>query len=212
MALPSNTVTIRPLHPLSPNCLHRPTAGATIQLFAFAFDGNGVLISPITFTWTSSDAGVATVDSNGLVTGVANGICVIKAVAFDSGAAVGTISVGVALLSANTISLAYGNSTTISSVGGFTTANWCSGAPGSAEVRAGTRVNGFIANSADPGTGWEPGPIATIFTPIFQGPITSTATAHAPIFASVGISPALPGGIYCMATANITGVPNWAGN
>jgi hypothetical protein len=36
------------------------------------------------------------------------------------------------------------------------------------------------------------------------GPIGSTATAHVPIFANVG-------GIYCMATANITGVPNWAG-
>ena len=48
------------------------------------------------------------------------------------GAAKGSIAVGVALLSANTISLAYGNSTTISSVGGFPTANWSSGAPGAA--------------------------------------------------------------------------------
>jgi hypothetical protein len=212
MSLPSSTVVVRPLHPLSPNCLHMPTVGSTVQLFAFAYDVNGVLTSPMNFTWSSLDASVATVSNSGLVTGIANGITTIKATAIDSGAAVGTISVGVALLSANTISLAHGSSTTISSVGGFTTANWCSGAPGAAEVRAGTRVSGFIANSADPGTGWNPGPTATIFTPIFQGTITSTATATVPIFASVGISPALPGGIYCMATATITNVPNWAGN
>jgi hypothetical protein len=44
---------------------------------------------------------------------------------------------GVALLSANSISLAYGNSTTLSSVGGFPTANWCGGCPGACEVVAG---------------------------------------------------------------------------
>jgi hypothetical protein len=47
------------------------------------------------------------------------------------------------------------------------------------------------------------GPTATLITPVYQGPGTP-ATARVPIFASIG-------GIYCMATANITGVPNWAG-
>jgi hypothetical protein len=114
------------------------------------------------------------------------------------------------LLSANTISLAYGNSTTISSVGGFPTAGWSSGAPGAAQVYAGTIVNGFVVNSANP-IGSNPGPIATIVTPVYQGPTSFTATAHVPVFACVGISNALPGGIFCMATANVTGVPNWSG-
>jgi hypothetical protein len=206
---PSSTVTVRPLHPFSPNCLHMPTAGSTIQLFASALDSNGVIV-PTSFTWSSDNGGVATVNGSGLVTGAANGICTIKATANDSGAAVGSTSVGVALLSANTISLAYGSSTTISSVGGFPTANWVGGCPGAAEVVAGTIVNGFVMNSADP-IGWNPGPTATIITPVCQGPTNFTATAHVPIFASVGISPALPGGIYCIATANISGVPNWAG-
>jgi hypothetical protein len=187
-----------------------PTAGSTVQLVATAFDNSGLIVST-SFTWSSDNTGVATVNSGtGLVTGVANGICNIQAQANDSGAAKGSIAVGVALLSANTISLAYGNSTTISSVGGFPTANWSSGAPGAAQVYAGTIVNGFVVNSADP-IGWNPGPIATILTPIFQGPTSFMATAHVPIFASVGISNALPTGIGCMATANITGVPNWAG-
>jgi hypothetical protein len=32
---PSSTVTIRPLHPSLPNCLHMPTAGSTIHCFNF---------------------------------------------------------------------------------------------------------------------------------------------------------------------------------
>jgi len=201
---PSSTVSIRPLHPSGPNVLHMPTAGSTVRLVATAFDNSGLIVST-SFTWSSDNASVATVNSGtGLVTGVANGICNIQAQANDSGAAKNKIAVGVALLSANTISLAYGSSTTISSVGGFDTANWFGGCPGAAEVRAGIRVNGFIVNSANPGLGSEPGPIATIFTPVYQGPTSFTATAHVPIFANVG-------GIYCSATANITGVPNWSG-
>jgi uncharacterized protein YjdB len=105
---PSTSVVIRPLHPFSPNCLHMPTAGSTIQLFATALDSNGLIVST-TFTWSSDNAGVATVNSStGVVTGVASGICNIQAQADDSGAAKSGIAVGVALLSANTISLAYG--------------------------------------------------------------------------------------------------------
>jgi Bacterial Ig-like domain (group 2) len=85
-----------------------PTAGSTIQLFATALDSNGLIVST-TFTWSSDNAGVVTVNSStGVVTGVASGICNIQAQADDSGAAKSGIAVGVALLSANTISLAYG--------------------------------------------------------------------------------------------------------
>jgi len=203
MAGISATCVVRPLHPLSPNCLHIGTVGGTLQLFAQAYDIKGIPIAP-GFNWSSDNASVATVNSSGLVTGVANGICNIQAQAADAGLASTSTPLGVALLTANSISFAYGNSTTLSSVGGFPTANWCGGCPGACEVVAGTIVNGFVTNSANPSLGWNPGPTATIITPIYQGPISFTATAHVPIFASVG-------GIYCMATANITGVPNWNG-
>ena len=76
---PSFTVTVLPLHPFSPNCLHMPTIGATIQLFATSRDKNGLVVST-TFTWTTDNAAIATVNSSkGLVTAVASGICNIKA-------------------------------------------------------------------------------------------------------------------------------------
>ena len=46
--------------------------GATEQLSASASAG-GAAVGDITFTWSSSDASVATVNASGLVTAVANG-------------------------------------------------------------------------------------------------------------------------------------------
>ena len=91
------------------------------------------------------------------------------------------------MLSANSLTIAYGQTTTPSSVGGFNTLNWAGGCPAAAEVVGGTLVNGFVFNP----TGSEP--TATIITPIYTGGLDFTATAHVPVFASVG-------GIYCMAT------------
>lgn len=136
MAGISATCVVRPLHPLSPNCLHIGTVGGTLQLFAQAYDIKGIPIAP-GFNWSSDNASVATVNSSGLVTGVANGICNIQAQAADADLASTSTPLGVALLSANSISFAYGNSTTLSSVGGFPTANWCGGCPGACEVVAG---------------------------------------------------------------------------
>ena len=48
-------------------------AGASITLTAFAEDAQGVRITPVTFTWTSSNAAIATVSGVGVVTGVAAG-------------------------------------------------------------------------------------------------------------------------------------------
>src|SRR5882762_4772242 len=143
MAGPSKRVTVRPQNPFSPNCLHMPTAGSTIQLFAQAYDQDDLPIAP-GINWSTTDAGVATVNGSGLVTGVANGICNIKATVVDNVAAVGRTSVGVALLSANSLHNRVRLQCTISSVGGFATVNWLSGAPGVAQVYAGTLVNGFV--------------------------------------------------------------------
>ena len=54
-------------------------SGATVQLSATGTDFHNQPIPDATFTWTSAPASVATVDSAGLVTGVAPGVAVITA-------------------------------------------------------------------------------------------------------------------------------------
>jgi len=54
-------------------------AGATLQLAAATLDASGQPIANQTVTWTSSDAGVATVSVTGLVTAVAEGAATMTA-------------------------------------------------------------------------------------------------------------------------------------
>lgn len=54
-------------------------AGATTQYTAQAFDGRGNPISGVSFTWSSADQGVASVDNTGLATGVVMGTTYIRA-------------------------------------------------------------------------------------------------------------------------------------
>ncbi|OJJ17903.1 hypothetical protein BKI52_29020 [marine bacterium AO1-C] len=53
--------------------------GSTLQLTASARDVNGNALNVSDFTWTSSSTSIATVDQNGLVTGVADGVVTITA-------------------------------------------------------------------------------------------------------------------------------------
>jgi peptidoglycan/xylan/chitin deacetylase (PgdA/CDA1 family)/uncharacterized protein YjdB len=53
--------------------------GGTQQFSAMATDQNGLAMSGVVFTWTSSDPTVATVDANGLATGVGTGTTQIRA-------------------------------------------------------------------------------------------------------------------------------------
>ena len=53
--------------------------GGTQQFSALATDQNGMAMSGVSFTWTSSDPTVATIDANGLATGVAEGAVQISA-------------------------------------------------------------------------------------------------------------------------------------
>ncbi|HEX8652981.1 MAG TPA: lamin tail domain-containing protein [Pyrinomonadaceae bacterium] len=55
------------------------TLGGTQQFTAHAFDANNNEITGVTFTWTSSDESVATIDQNGLATSVGLGTTTIKA-------------------------------------------------------------------------------------------------------------------------------------
>ena len=62
---------------LTPDTARLAALGATVQLAAAATDSNGHAIATKTFTWTSSDSGVATVSPSGLVTAVANGTATV---------------------------------------------------------------------------------------------------------------------------------------
>jgi acetyl esterase/lipase len=66
--------------------------GATVQLAAVASDARGQPIAGASFTWTTSDAGVATVSSSGLVKGVNAGSATITA---TSGGKSGTAAIAV---------------------------------------------------------------------------------------------------------------------
>jgi hypothetical protein len=55
--------------------------GGTRQFSAFAADADGSVINGVTFTWTSSAPGVATVSGTGLATGVTEGATTITAAA-----------------------------------------------------------------------------------------------------------------------------------
>jgi uncharacterized protein YjdB len=57
------------------------TLGDTVRISAIADDSHGDPVSGVTFTWSSSDEGVATVDTTGLVTAVANGVATITVTA-----------------------------------------------------------------------------------------------------------------------------------
>ena len=58
--------------------------GDTLRLVAEAFDENGHRVEGAKFTWSSSNASVATVDATGLVTGVAEGTAMITATTGDA--------------------------------------------------------------------------------------------------------------------------------
>lgn len=55
--------------------------GRTLQFRAFALDATGAAITGIEFSWSSSDAGLATVDDAGLASGLADGAVEITAAA-----------------------------------------------------------------------------------------------------------------------------------
>ena len=55
--------------------------GDTVRLVAEVLDQNGQALTGVAVTWTTSDSGVATVNSTGLVTAVANGSATVTATA-----------------------------------------------------------------------------------------------------------------------------------
>ena len=64
---------------VTPSTAALESLGATVQLTASARDASGNTISGKTFTWSSSDANIATVSSSGLATAIGNGVATITA-------------------------------------------------------------------------------------------------------------------------------------
>lgn len=86
---PITTITITPTAPSIP-------VGQTQQFVATARDGNNQVVPNVTFTWTSSLTGVASITTNGgLVTGVAPGATTIRA-------AIGVVNSNLATLTVTT--------------------------------------------------------------------------------------------------------------
>lgn len=80
-------------------------AGATVRLTAEPLDGTGAVIPGRVVAWSTGDAGIATVDNSGLVTGVSPGTVTIRATA---GGIDGTASVTVVPAPIASIDLAPG--------------------------------------------------------------------------------------------------------
>ncbi len=80
---------------VSPATVELAALGATVQLTAEAFDGNGHAVATAEFSWESSDVAIATVDASGLVTGVAVGTVTITA---SAGGGQGTAEITVMAL------------------------------------------------------------------------------------------------------------------
>lgn len=83
------------------------TVGGVDSLSALVKDANGFLIADATLAWSSSDAGVATVDSSGVVSAVAPGTATITAgaaspTAAPSGASAGSSATGQASVTVST--------------------------------------------------------------------------------------------------------------
>lgn len=74
------------------------TLGRTVQFSAQARDANAAVIPGITFTWSSSATGTATINAAGLLTAVANGTTEIRATAVPSGVQSSPVTVTVTQL------------------------------------------------------------------------------------------------------------------
>ena len=91
--VPPTPESVRPTTvTVSPATAELTALGETVQLTATVRDQNGQVMSGATVTWSSSDARVATVDTDGLVTAVGEGTATITAMA---GQASGSAAVAV---------------------------------------------------------------------------------------------------------------------
>ena len=206
--------------PFAPNWNHISVIGGTLQLIATEWNKDATVRSAATFSYSSDNTNVCTVNSStGLCTGAGVGVCTITARSDDGFAA--QFPVGCALLSWVTRTIAFGQSTTISCSGGSkANPSWYIGTPGCVSAIGNYDPQGPIVGS-------------TITLNTIQGEFNpntptppATGNAHCPVFCSFStgqtnllnllqgnISPiwAFPF-ISAASTLTITGVPQWTGN
>jgi len=149
------------------------TVGGTLQFSAFAWDGLGILNPPFgdplqpqpTWTWSSSNTGIATINSStGLVTGAGSGVCQITA-SSTVGLQIlaGSAMLGVGLISPASATINYGQTQLFTA---SSTAQWFSGIPAVAQMSTGN-TNG-LGSSATAVTGLTPNfPSGSAVVPVY---------------------------------------------
>jgi uncharacterized protein YjdB len=207
----SATVTVSAI-PVASVSVTPPTAsiaqGATVQLTGTPLDASNTPLPGRVITWTSSNTGVATVDANGLVTGVGAGSGTITAVSEGkSGTATITVTaVPVASVSVTpaTASVAQGTTVQLTATPKDASGNplsgrvvtWASGNTAIATVSSSGLVTGVGAG----------GPVTITATSEGQsGSASVTVTAVTPV-ASVTVSPA-NGSVQAGSTYQLTATP-----
>ncbi len=140
--------------------------GATSQLVATAFDADGDTISGVTVTWASSNTSIATVNSSGLVTSVANGSASITV---TSGSLSATASVTVSQVAA---SVALNSSTVTLDSLGATSQLTATVSDANGETISGATV-AWASSDTDVATVSSAG----LVTAVLSGTVTVTATS-----------------------------------
>src|SRR5439155_9123603 len=171
--------------------------GLTVQLTATPQDAAGKALSGRVVTWTSSDAGVATVSSSGLVTGLTAGLATITATSEGkrgtSAITITQIPVAAVSVSPATASLATGQTVQLAA-----TPQDAGGKPLRGRVVTWTSGNGAVATVSGSGlvSALAAGSAAITASSEGQsGGAAVTVTAVSVPVASVGVSP---------TTANLT--------
>ena len=186
-AVPVASVSVSPATP-------SVTVGQTVQLTATAYDANNNVLTGRAVTWSSSNTGIATVSSSGVVTGVAAGSATITATSEGkSGTASATVTpvpVASVSVSPQTASVTVGQTTQLTATARDANNNvltgravtWSSSNTGIATVSSSGVVTGVAAGSAT----------ITATSEGKSGTASLTITALPAPVASVSVSPATP--------------------
>ena len=187
VTVPVASVSVSPATPSA-------TVGQTVQLTATAYDANNNVLTGRAVTWSSSNTGIATVSSSGVVTGVAAGSATITATSEGkSGTASVTVTpVPVASVSVSPATASVTIAQTVQLTATARDANnnvltgravtWSSSNTGIATVSSSGVVTGVAAGSAT----------ITATSEGKSGTASVTVTAVPAPVASVSVSPATP--------------------
>jgi len=165
------------------------------------------LSSSLPGTWSSSNTGIATVTSGGVVTGVSDGTVTISCTA---GGCIGTYAVTVVGPSiSGSSSVCTGSAVTLgASIAGGT---WSSSNSGIAGFLSGPSLFGYSAGAVTISYSISSGCVSTIPFTVYGIPTISGGTSICPAGTTTTLSPSIPGGTWSssntgIATVNASGV------